>query len=73
MSPQSLVDAATNPQIAVPVTGAGAVASLLNALPHLVTIGWLAYIFVLIAHKLWKWRNERADRLAGRRGQDDDA
>lgn len=58
MTPQSLVDAAVNPNVAVPVTGAGAVASLLDALPHLVTLGWLAYIVVLVAHKLWKWRQE---------------
>jgi hypothetical protein len=74
MTPQSLVDAATNPNIAVPVSGAGAVASLMAALPHIVTIGWLAYIVVLVTHKLWKWRNEWIDRHAGRlAGDDDDA
>lgn len=73
MSPQSIVDAATNPQVAVPVGGAGAVASLLDALPHFVTVGWLIYIVILVAHKLWKWRNEQSDRLAGLRAPDDDA
>jgi hypothetical protein len=44
------------------------------ALPHIVTIGWLAYIVVLVTHKLWKWRNEWIDRHAGRlAGDDDDA
>lgn len=75
MSPQSIVDAATNPQVAVPVSGAGAVASLLDALPHFVTVGWLVYIAVLITHKLWNWHNEWSDRRAGRKlaGDDDDA
>lgn len=55
---RTLAENATDPAVAVPVTTAGAVANLVDALPHLVAAGWLIYIVVLIAHKLWKWRHE---------------
>jgi hypothetical protein len=55
---KTMTEAATNPAVAVPVTTAGAIGNLLDALPHLVAAGWLIYIAVLISHKIWKWRQE---------------
>lgn len=50
------MDTATNPQIAVPVTG---VASLTSAfadnLPVIINIGWALYLALLIGHKAWTW------------------
>lgn len=58
MNLQSTIDAATNPQVAVPIATAGAVANWLETLPHIVALGWLVYIVILIGHKVWKWRQE---------------
>lgn len=50
------MDTATNPQIALPVTG---VASLTSAfadnLPVIINIGWALYLALLIGHKAYTW------------------
>lgn len=61
MSLQTIVDAATNPQVAVPVTTAGALANLLDALPHIVSAGWVVYILLIVSHKAWQMYKEWRD------------
>lgn len=73
MSLQSIVDAATNPQVAVPLSGAGALAQLLAVLPHAVSAGWLIYVLLLISHKAWKMYKEwRDDPSAPWKGSGDE-
>lgn len=70
MSLQTITEAVTNPQIAVPVATAGTVANLLVALPHIISVGWIVYLVLLIGHKGWQmykeWRDDRAAQGARR-------
>lgn len=56
-----LIENATDPAVAVPVTTAGAIANLIDNLPHLVAAGWLVYIALLISHKGWQMYKEWRD------------
>lgn len=61
MTPQNIVDAATHPVVAVPVTTVGALTNLLEQLANPVTVGWLVYIALLISHKGWQMYKEWRD------------
>lgn len=58
---RTFADNATDPAVAVPVTTAGAIANLVDALPHIVAAGWLVYIVLLISHKSWQMYKEWRD------------
>lgn len=56
---EQIVEAVTNPKVAVPVASVGPVSNVFDlVMPHIVTIGWLAYIALLAGHTAWKWRRD---------------
>jgi hypothetical protein len=50
MSLHTVVEAVTNPQVALPITGVGLLAQILEALPHVLVVGWIFYVLLLISH-----------------------
>lgn len=61
MNVPTIVEAVTHPNVAVPVTTVGTLASVLAALPHVVMCGWVIYLLLLISHKGWQMYKEWRD------------
>jgi hypothetical protein len=61
MSLQSLTEAVTNPNVAVPAASFGALANMMVMVPHLINMGTAIYITLLVCHKGWQMYKEWRD------------